>query len=51
MTETPLRAIRIPDELWRAAMTRAHDAGHDLSTVIRHLLQEWLNTPKGPGLD
>lgn len=38
---TPLRPIRIPDELWAKAQAKAHNEGTNVSEVIRRLLGEW----------
>lgn len=38
----PLRNVRIPDELWDAALRKAEDEGLYLSEVIRELLQKWV---------
>lgn len=35
---TPQRAIRIPDELWRAALAVAAERGETLSDIIRERL-------------
>lgn len=32
--KTPLRNIRVPDELWHAAMTEAKEEGRSLTDVI-----------------
>lgn len=37
MANTPLRAIRIDDEVWRPAKDRAESAGTSMSALIR----EW----------
>lgn len=39
---TPKRPIRIPNELWEAALTKAREEGTNASEVIRRLLTEWL---------
>ena len=40
--KTPTRAVRVPDELWRAAMEVARSRGESLSAVIRDLLVEYV---------
>lgn len=35
------RTVRIEDELWVAAKTKAEAEGTNLSEVIRRLLSEW----------
>ena len=39
---TTLRAVRVPDELWDAARTRAQEEGRPLSEVIREALAEYV---------
>ena len=41
---TTLRNVRIPDELWDAALARARGEETTVSEVVRELLQEWLDT-------
>lgn len=43
MSKTPLRAIRIDDELWEAAQAKAATGGEPLSAVIRDSLRAYLN--------
>ena len=37
----PVRNVRISDEIWFAAMERAHGDGKDLSEVIRAFLKRY----------
>ena len=39
---TPLRNIRIEDELWEAAKAKAATQGRDVSAVMRELLARWV---------
>jgi hypothetical protein len=41
MPDTP-RAIRIPDDLWQAALDRAHANGETLSEVVRRALERYV---------
>lgn len=41
---TPLRAIRINDELWTALQAAAAEYNTDASTVIRQLITDWLDS-------
>jgi hypothetical protein len=41
MPDTP-RAIRIPDDLWKAALDRAHANGETLSEVVRRALERYV---------
>jgi predicted HicB family RNase H-like nuclease len=36
------RMIRVPDELWEAALTRADERGESLSEAIRTLLRRYV---------
>jgi hypothetical protein len=40
--KTPTRAVRIPDDLWRAALAVARSRGESLSSVIRDALVEYV---------
>lgn len=42
MATTPLRAVRIPDELWTALQEKAAEKDTDASTVIRELIARWI---------
>ena len=44
---TPLRAIRIPDELWQAFQAQAKEEGRDASTIIREIMRNHLQDTKG----
>lgn len=44
--DTPRRTIRLADELWSAAQSKAAAQGTNLSEVIRRLLTEWLEEGK-----
>lgn len=39
---TPLRSIRIPDELWDLAVAVASDRGTSVSAVIRRALESYV---------
>jgi hypothetical protein len=41
---TTLRNIRIPDELWDAALARANNESTTVSEVVRSLLQQWVDS-------
>ena len=38
---TPLRNVRVPDDLWYAAMSKALERGESLSEVIRRALERY----------
>jgi len=42
MSKTPLRAIRVDDELWEAAQAKAGEEGENLSAVIRDALRTYI---------
>ncbi len=39
---TPVRKVRVPDELWRRALARAEEEGTSVSAVIVRALEEWV---------
>lgn len=41
--KTPLRNVRVPDELWNAAMTEAKKEGRSLTDVIVSDLHRYVN--------
>jgi hypothetical protein len=41
--KTPLRNIRVPDELWSAAMAEAKEEGRSLTDVIVSDLHRYVN--------
>ena len=43
MSKTPLRAIRVDDELWEAAQAKAAKEGDSLSAIIRDALRAYIN--------
>lgn len=40
--KTPIRAIRVSDELWQAAQAVAAERGEDVSTVVRAALTRYV---------
>jgi predicted HicB family RNase H-like nuclease len=40
--KTPSRNVRVPDDLWQAAMAKALDRGETLSEVIRRALEKYV---------
>lgn len=42
---TPARSVRVPDELWAAAKTRAGERGEDVSAVLVRALRDYVNAP------
>lgn len=42
MATTPLRALRVPEPLWRAAQARAAACGETVSEVVRRGLAEYV---------
>lgn len=47
---TPLRNVRVPDDLWNAAKEAAESQGVDLSEVIRAALRRYVMRHR-PALD
>lgn len=39
---TPTHSIRVDDDLWRAALRKAHDEGRTLTDVIIECLRRYL---------
>ena len=39
--KTPLRNVRIPDDVWEAAKQKAEAEGRNVSAVIREHLEQW----------
>jgi hypothetical protein len=39
---TPLRNVRVPNDLWQSAMAKALDRGENLSEVIRRALEKYV---------
>lgn len=39
---TPIRTVRVSDELWQAALRKAQDEGANVSEVIREALRRYL---------
>lgn len=42
--KTPLRAIRISDELWQAAQAKAAEKGETVTDVLRRSLEKYVRT-------
>lgn len=40
---TPLRAVRVDDQLWAKAQAKAKKNGDNLSAIIRDALRDYLN--------
>lgn len=45
---TPKRSIRVPDELWLAALEKAEQRDEDLSSVVRAALKRYVNRKDKP---
>jgi len=44
VSNTPARAVRVPDELWNEALLMAMQKGDTLREVIRRALVEYVET-------
>lgn len=42
--KTPLRAVRISDDLWQAAQAKANEKGESVSDVIRRALERYVKS-------
>lgn len=45
---TNKHGVRVPEELWRAAMTKAHDRGETLTAVIIRALTRYVRDYDDP---
>lgn len=45
VANTTPRAIRVPDELWRAALARAQQDGTSVTAVVVEALRAFVMTP------
>jgi len=45
MANTPLRAIRVPDEVWQAAREKAEREGTTVTAVVLAALQRYVKRP------
>lgn len=45
MTDTTPRAIRIPDDLWAAALAKAQERDETVSDVVRRALERYVKRP------
>lgn len=43
--KTPIKCFRIPEDLYRAAQTKAADRGESLSHVVRAALERYVKRP------
>jgi hypothetical protein len=46
---TPLRNVRIPDDLWTRALARATAEGTTVSAKIVQTLEDWVGGPSDDG--
>ena len=46
MPETTPRAIRIPEDVWRAALTKAREEGTTVTAVVLAALREFIGRPQ-----
>lgn len=40
--KTPIRGVRVPDELWEAARATAEERGETVSDVVRRALEAYV---------
>ncbi len=43
--KTPLRNVRVSDELWQAALLKAEERGETVSNVVRRALERYVARP------
>jgi antitoxin component of RelBE/YafQ-DinJ toxin-antitoxin module len=43
---TPIRTVRVPDDLWDAALRHAEQTGTTVSEAVRALLEAWIEGRK-----
>ena len=43
--KTPLRNVRVSDELWQAALFKAEERGETVSDVVRRALERYVARP------
>lgn len=43
--KTPLRNLRVPDDLWQAALAKARAEGRSLTEVLIAYLRRYVSTP------
>jgi metal-responsive CopG/Arc/MetJ family transcriptional regulator len=46
VTNTPLRSVRVPEDLWQAATVVANRNGETISDVVREALREYVGSEK-----
>lgn len=44
-THTPIRTVRVSDELWKAAQERAAERGETVSAVVVRALERYIKPP------
>lgn len=49
--KTPARNIRVSDELWSAARTKADREGTTVTAVLVAFLEQWVSEPHGGGIE
>lgn len=47
---TPPRSIRVPEDLWRAAMAVADERGESVTDVLRRALERYVRSARSEGL-
>lgn len=45
MAPTPIRAVRVPDEVWQAAQAKAEAQGTTVTAVVLAALQRYVRRP------
>ena len=46
MANTPIRAVRVPDEIWHPAVAVAKERGTSVTAVVQRALREFVEDSK-----
>lgn len=46
---TTARNVRVPDDVWEAAKTKAEEAGTNVSALVQEFLREYVTPPPPRG--
>lgn len=46
--KTPIRGVRVPDDLWQAAQAKAAAEGRTVSEVVREMLEQYVSAGTPP---
>lgn len=46
MANTPIRAVRVPDEIWHPAVEAARVSGTSVTAIVQRALREFVDASK-----